>query len=209
MKLVDFMKKVEAIYRESGEQYVAAAKKEAAAREEIKKTRSSRELTQEGKEKRIAKLQEEIREHKAEMAAIAATAKEKALGVRKSCEEYFFGRFHATPDALDMPALELLKSGIMTDSEIVALAQKFKGNCTMERLCGSYLEKSMNQEISGYGRALQLNSTDPHLRAIDAVMDAGNYILGGAPLSGAAGAETFLKRFDEILSPTYAAAPDL
>ena len=79
----------------------------------------------------------------------------------------------------------------------------------MECICGSYLEKSMNKEISGYGRALQLISTDPHLRAIDAIMDAGKYILGGTPLSGSAGAETFLKRFDEILSTTYAAAPDL
>ena len=103
MTLKEFMKQVENIYKDSGEQYVAAAKAEAAAREEIEKTRSSRELTQEGKEKRIAKLQEEIREHKAEMAAIAATAKKKALGVRKSCEEYFFGRFHATPDARICP----------------------------------------------------------------------------------------------------------
>ena len=209
MTLKDYMRKTERIYKELAPEYIKSVKEEQKAREQIYQTRSSRDLTPEGKQKRIAALQELCNEHKANMAALAKTAKERALEVRKEVEKRFYNRYHATPAALDMQTLELLKSGILSDSELLHLAETFDGNSTMQRICGKYMEQSSNRNTQTLGRALQMNASDPHLRCIDSIIEVGTHCMGGAPLSGANGAEHMFARFDEMTAQTYAAAPDV
>lgn len=53
-----------------------------------------------------------------------------------------FGRYNrATGDKLDLATVELLKSGILSDDEIRALAEDFAGNVAMLRIIGKYADE--------------------------------------------------------------------
>lgn len=53
-----------------------------------------------------------------------------------------FGRYsRATGDKLDLATVELLKSGILSDDEIRALAEDFAGNVAMLRIIGKYADE--------------------------------------------------------------------
>lgn len=209
MKLVDYMKKVEKIYRDAAPSYIENVNKAKAIREAIYAVWNDCTLTTDGKQKKIAKLQEQERTIKAEMAAIAATAKEKALEVRQSVSVRFKGFYEVSPDAIDTNALELLKSGILRDYELVKLADSYTGNITMQRIIGKYLQERPDRNLQQMGRVLQADSQNLHLKCIDSVINAGDYCLGGAPLSGSDGAERLYNHFDQMLVQTYAAAPDI
>ena len=209
MKLTEYMKQAEKVYKDNAPAYVKLVKAEQAAREEIYKVRSSRELTPEGKEKRIAELRALENDCRDKRMALSKAAKAEALKVRQEVEKRFYSKYHARPDALDMEGLELLKSGILTDSELTHLAESYSGNCTMQRICGKYMEQSKDRNVSSAGRVLQMNASEPHLKAMDAIIHVGDYAMGGAPLSGAAGSEYFFNRFDEMTASAYADAPDV
>ena len=58
-----------------------------------------------------------------------------------------FGRYNrATGDKLDLATVELLKSGILSDNEIKALADDFKGNVAMLRIIGKYAEERASKD---------------------------------------------------------------
>lgn len=68
-----------------------------------------------------------------------------------------FGRYNrATGDKLDLATVELLKSGILTDNEIKALADDFKGNVAMLRILGKYADERAvnNTEMSTLAHTL-------------------------------------------------------
>lgn len=50
---------------------------------------------------------------------------------------------HARPtgDKVDLATVELLKSGILSDKELIRLADDFKGNVSMQRIIGKYAEE--------------------------------------------------------------------
>ena len=143
------------------------------------------------------------------MELLARTAKAKALEVRSEVETRFYDRYHANPEEMDMRGIELLRSGILSDKEVKHLAEKYDGNCTMQRICGKYLEQSDDQGTRALGRMMRANASDPHLRCIDSIIEVGSYCMGGAHLSGTNGAERIFSRFDEMTAQTYAAAPDI
>ena len=58
-----------------------------------------------------------------------------------------FGRYNrATGDKLDLATVELLKSGILSDNEIKALADDFKGNVAMLRIIGKYADERASKD---------------------------------------------------------------
>ena len=209
MKLKDYMKKIEGIYKDAAPEYIKVMQKYRQAKEDIVKTRSSTELTHEGKTKRIQALEAYRNELKAEMDKIANEADAQALKVRKTVDDNFYSTFYATPAALDMQAMELLKSGILNDKELVNLAASFKGNATMQRICGSYMEKSTNEDTARMGRAMKYAPQDTHMRCVDSIISAGRACVGIGTQSGPEGAETFLNKFDSITAETYANTPDV
>lgn len=208
MKLIEYMRRIEKIYKDAAPKYLEAAQKEKENREAIEGIRASSNLTYEGKQKQIAALTEQGNAIRAEMAAYSAQAREQALEVRQEVERRFYGHFHATPQDIDMPALELLKSGILTDTELKNLANSYSNNATMRRLIGRTMEQRDSRELQQMGRLLRANATEPHLQCVDSIMQVGEYCLGGGRTKGAS-CEVFLQRFDEMTAPTYAAAPDI
>lgn len=208
-KLTDYMRKIEGIYKAAAPEFIKIVKKDEQAKRDIENVRASREYTHEGKQNRIAALEAYRKELRGEMDKLAGAADAQALEVRKTVESRFYDKFYATPAALDMQAMELLKSGILNDKELVNLAGSFKGNATMQRICGTYMEKSQNPDTARMGRAMRYAPQDTHMQCIDSVITAGRACVGIGTQSGPTGAESFLNRFDSMTQDAYAAAPDV
>lgn len=209
MKLKDYMKKVEQIYKDAAPEYIKLAKQYDQMQRDIADVPKSRELTHEGKQKRIQALEADKARLKAKMDKMAAEVDAEALKVRQSVEKNFYSQFYALPSALDMQALELLKSGILNDTELLNLAGSFKGNATMQRICAKYMEQSSNPDVQRMGRAMQYTPQDTHMQCIDSVIVAGRACVGIGTQSGPSGAENFLNQFDRLTQDAYANAPDV
>lgn len=204
MKLTDYMKKAEAVYKEYGAKYVEELQEDAKILASINSVRTSRDFTEEGKASRIANLRRESEKHKANMAALAAAANTKAAEIRKEVAQGFYGHFHAMPAAIDPNGMELLRSGILTDAELVNLTNSYEGNNTMERICATYLEKREDKALQQMASVIKSKGhNDVHLRCIDSIIDVGRRCVGDT------NAPVFLRKFDEITAQTYAAAPDI
>ena len=94
-------------------------------------------------------MQKEARaKHEAEQSEIRNALEELRSTANKDFENILaeaddvFGRYNrATGDKLDLATVELLKSGILSDNEIKALAKDFEGNVAMLRIIGKYAEE--------------------------------------------------------------------
>ncbi len=209
MTIKEHMKRVEKIYKDAAPEYIKVMKQAQTIQQQIDGVRKSGEYTQEGRQKRLDHLKGELSKYQQQMTDISGNAKQKALEIRREVDGKFYRRFHAAPDMLDANAVTLLQSGILTDNELVSLSDSFRDNATMRRIVGKYMSERENDAIRMRGQAMLHSVSDPHLTAIDTIMEIGSYCLGGAPMSGPEGAETFLNRFDEMADEAYTSAPDV
>ena len=63
---------------------------------------------------------------------------DEMTGIRKALAADIAAANIASPDSMDMPTIELLKSGILTGNEYMNLLQKYAENPTMTRIIGKY-----------------------------------------------------------------------
>lgn len=99
-------------------------------------------------------MQKEARaKHEAEQSEIRNALDELRTTASKDFENILaeaddvFGRYNrATGDKLDLATVELLKSGILSDNEIKALAKDFEGNVAMLRIIGKYADERASKD---------------------------------------------------------------
>ena len=133
-KINDKYKAHRAEYERLTEQYTRNAEQ---WKKEVARGWSNYKLQQEAKE-RHDKEQREIKKALDELRTTANTDFENILAEADDV----FGRYNrATGDKLDLATVELLKSGILSDNEIKALAKDFEGNVAMLRIIGKYAEE--------------------------------------------------------------------
>ena len=133
-KINDKYKAHRAEYERLTEQYTRNAEQ---WKKEVARGWSNYKLQQEAKE-RHDKEQREIKKDLDELRTTANTDFENILAEADDV----FGRYNrATGDKLDLATVELLKSGILSDNEIKALAKDFEGNVAMLRIIGKYAEE--------------------------------------------------------------------
>ena len=138
-KINDKYKAHRAEYERLTEQYTRNAEQ---WKKEVARGWSNYKLQQEAKE-RYDKEQREIRKALDELRTTANTDFENILAEADDV----FGRYNrATGDKLDLATVELLKSGILSDNEIKALAKDFEGNVAMLRIIGKYADERASKD---------------------------------------------------------------
>lgn len=75
---------------------------------------------------------------KQDMKSLREENDEKIKAIRDQLETHAKAFYRASADKLDNDTLTLLRSGILTDSELESLAKKFRDNPTMYRLVGKF-----------------------------------------------------------------------
>lgn len=117
-----------------------------------------------------AKHNEIIRELREKLDEVTNKAKTDFATIKEDACKFFDRRFGVVPEALDVNALELLKSDILTDDELRALADSYSNNVTMKRIIGKYVIDRGNAtddfELKALGRSLTKVS-NPHREALD------------------------------------------
>ncbi len=82
-----------------------------------------------------------VKELRKAFESIEDRAKAEFDEIRAECVKVFEPYNRATASMVDMPTLELLKSGILKDNELIDLADAFSENITMLRLIGKYADE--------------------------------------------------------------------
>lgn len=200
-----YMRQVEDAYKRAAAGVAEEHDKLTALEREKYEVQTSRMLTAQGKNEKLSEINGKIRAVKDNMAALRNEAESKAQAIRNTVENQFFGYYHVNPVDVDSNMLTIINSGIASNRELMKLAET--ANPTMRRLIGQKLaENKTDAKAAMVGRELMTTSSDPHLRAIDALRDIGKFAVGGG-MSGTAGSRTFLNRWDELAGPVFASAP--
>ena len=111
-------------------------------KKEVARGWSNQQMQKEARAKHEAE-QSEIRNALEELRRTASTDFENILAEADDV----FGRYNrATGDKLDLATVELLKSGILSDNEIKALAKDFEGNVAMLRIIGKYADERASKD---------------------------------------------------------------
>lgn len=82
-----------------------------------------------------------LRQISEEIADLQAEAKTDFEELITEADERFERHARPTGDKVDLATVELLKSGILSDKELIRLADDFKGNVSMQRIIGKYAEE--------------------------------------------------------------------
>lgn len=198
-----YLRDIREIYRAASKKVVDLHSQIEKVNRMIAETSSSQMLTVAGKQKALNQLQTRKTELKREIEAVRSQAAKDATEVKNTLDQMFYARFHPAASELDMQTVELIKTGVLSGPELLRMAEN--ANVTMRKVIGKTLEGMHGYEKEA--RLLMMSVDNPHLRAADELISVGDYSCGGARLSGSAGAETFLKRFDEITDPIIDGAP--
>ena len=116
-----------------------------------------------------------------------------------------FGRYNrATGDKLDLATVELLKSGILYDNEIKALAKDFEGNVAMLRMIGKYAEERAskdNMEMTVLSHSLK-NAEIPYREPLERLVFWGNTSIAEKDSRAMAGNSQFESMYNELVEQT-------
>lgn len=164
---------------------------------EVARGWSNYKLQQEAKEKHEAE-QREIKNALAELRTTANTDFENILAEADDV----LGRYNrATGDKLDLATVELLKSGILSDNEIKALAKDFEGNVAMLRIIGKYAEErggKDNMEMAILARNLK-TAEFPYREPLERLVFWGNSGIAERDSRATAGNSQFDTMYNELV----------
>ena len=154
-------------------------------------------------------MQKEARaKHEAEQSEIRNALEELRSTANKDFENILaeaddvFGRYNrATGDKLDLATVELLKSGILSDNEIKALAKDFEGNVAMLRIIGKYAEErggKDNMEMAVLARNLK-TAEFPYREPLERLVFWGNSGIAERDSRATAGNSQFDTMYNELV----------
>lgn len=96
------------------------------------------------KQKETTKHKEKIKSIMNKFTTLSENANEWYNSAIAEADTRFERHARATGDKIDLPTVELLKSDILSDNEIKALADDFEGNIAMLHIIGKYAEERAN-----------------------------------------------------------------
>lgn len=166
-------------------------------KKEVARGWSNHKEQQEARDRHEAE-QREIRKALDELRTTANTDFENILAEADDV----FGRYNrATGDKLDLATVELLKSGILSDNEIKALAKDFEGNVAMLRIIGKYAEErggKDNMEMTVL--ATNLKSAEiPYREPLERLVFWGNTAIAEKDSRATAGNSQFENMYNELV----------
>lgn len=200
--LESYLNQIKAIYLDATQKVAEADEKYRQLGKEASRISSSGDYTREGREKRLSQIHAQRDKLKREMEAIRIEANKEAAEIRGQVDTMFSAYFRPDPAGVDLQAVKLIEMGALTGKELCDMAEG--ASTAMRRIIAKKLE---GMGFKREARELKAQTDAAHLRAVDELCKTGNYCAGGAPLSGTAGAKSFLKRFDELTAGIMQNAP--
>lgn len=166
-------------------------------KKEVARGWNSPKMQQEARDKNEAKK----KEIKNALDELRTTASKDFENILAEADDVF-GRYNrATGDKLDLATVELLKSGILSDNEIKALAKDFEGNVAMLRIIGKYAEErggKDNMEMAILARNLK-TAEFPYREPLERLVFWGNSGIAERDSRATAGNSQFDTMYNELV----------
>lgn len=148
MKLSKYIDDLERVYQAKRADYEKARADLQTLEAQHKSRLQSGELSAAGKAAESVRYTEQRGQCIARLQKSGAEFRAAAAEVRSSADKSFSGLYLPQPAAVDMGAVELLKSGMLTKSELLQMAEGYKaaGNQTMYRMIGRYVPEQLQSD---------------------------------------------------------------
>ena len=153
-KLTSYINKIEALYSKAREDFNKATAELDKLEQSHRTKISSGELNAVGQQRENERYTARKKELLQTITAARDTFNTGAAEVRDSVDTLFRGLYRTDPESMDLKAVEMIKSGMLTEKELIEMALSYKesGNLAMYRYCGTQLKVDA--------------MTDPAIRAI-------------------------------------------
>ena len=137
----EFTDKIRKAYQKYREEYVNIANAIIDDKKKWSEELSRGWVTHDKRQEATIKHDKKVRELREALESIEDRAKAEFDEIKAECMEIFEPYNRATASMIDMPTLELLKSGVLRDNELIDLADSFADNVTMLRIIGKYADE--------------------------------------------------------------------
>lgn len=176
--LREYLNRIRDTYTEARGEYTALQNERESVEKRYQAKLKSGELTKTGRAKATEHYREAVAGVDRRLEDLMRKTEERFEQTRTAVDFMTKDDYGLNPEKLDMNALELLKSGIMTDSELQTMAQNFKGNPTMRRMIGKYAKERADKDPDNLAmRTLAVSAGLPEdnvpLGAVDALIGWG------------------------------------
>ena len=203
----DYLRKIKKIYWDMSTEIEKKYNELKALNDEYVRVSSSRDYTHEGRQKRLTEISRKRDELRHTLASMREQANNEARKVRDDAESTFYNYYNASPDDVDLKMTELIRSGVLTDAELIHYGER--ANATMKRLIGKELESRNSMDAKAAGRFFLQTSGNPHLQAIDSMMEIGDYAVGGAKMGGLDTVSAIRQKYDGLVDPLISGVKDV
>lgn len=126
-------------------------------------------------EKDFTKAESELR---LKIKHIQEETQKEIKSISQKADKIFSNHYRPHASQIDLQAVELLKSGVLTDSELTYLAKDYKDNFAMSKVLLPYIQKAAekNPEMRKTSGEILLRTKpfNAHTEAINAVCEWGN-----------------------------------
>lgn len=170
-----YLEEIRGSYEEARKEYVKIFEEADLISAKWNKARASKDLSLQGRNRAQQEYLTASAENKRKLETLISSTKKAFTEIRNKIDADFAVKFKVNSKSLDMPTLELLKSGILNDSELTELANKFSDNITMQRMIGKYAreraeKEPSNKEMLSLAISLENKENAPHLEAADTLI---------------------------------------
>lgn len=149
-KLSTYINKIEALYGKAREEYNKAVGELAKLEDNHDAKMKSGELNSVGTQRENERYSSKKKELLQTIAEIRGDFSDAVNDIRNSVDVLFRNNYCVNTEDVDLQGVQVLKSGMLTDKELIEMANRYKqaGNLTMYRLCGTFADSNdMNLDL--------------------------------------------------------------
>lgn len=149
-KLSAYINQIEALYGKAREEYNKAVEELQKLEENHKNKMASGELSNTGRVRENERYSAKKNELLQTIAKVRGNFSDAVNDIRNSVDALFRNNYCVNTEDIDLKGVQVLKSGMLTDVELLEMANRYKqtGNLTMYRLCGTFADSNdMNQNL--------------------------------------------------------------
>lgn len=172
-KLTTYIERLESLYKKAREDYNKAIKSLNELEDSHRKKISSGELNAVGVQREGELYNTKKREYLDAIAAARDTFTTGAAEIRQAVDTLFRDLYRVDPASIDLKAVEILKSGMLTQTELLEMATNYKeqGNLAMYRYCGTFADEKYSPETRSLAGAAKMALQRTDLQQIDSFID--------------------------------------
>ena len=173
-KLTNYINRIESCYSKAREDYNKAVDMMNRNEENHKRAISNGELSAKGIQNEQKRYHETKKKLLQQIAEIREGFTKRASEIRNSVNTLFRNNYRVTSNDIDLKAVEMLKRGMLTDTELLEMADIYKeqGNLSMYRYCGTFADAdSPNPDVKRLAGDAKRIQTRTDLEVIDSFTD--------------------------------------